>query len=180
MKVIAVTGSPHPQGPSVTLTNCFIEGAKSAGHEVAVYDVNALNIRGCQGCGACKKQGVDCIIQDDLANYWKDLHECGALIVSGPNYCAQLCGPLITYMNRHYCLLDGDWQVRVHEGIKLFGVFSQGHGDPQAYQEAYRWFLHDFEARKMQLCGAIVHTGKCTEEDFLRMQEQAREWGRNL
>ena len=85
-----------------------------------------MRVRGCQGCRACKQKGIDCVVKDDLTPYWEDLHTCDALLVSSPNYASTVTGPMITYMNRHYCLLDENWQPRIKPGIKLIGVFAQG------------------------------------------------------
>ena len=180
MKVVAIYGSPHEDGPSSVLTREVVRGAKDAGHEVVEYFINKMNLQGCQACGTCKKDKVDCILQDDLQPYWKELHECGALIVSAPNYCSQVCGPMITYMNRHYCLITADG-VRVHPGIKLIGVFSQGAGERyDAAEAAYDWFLGDFQNRDMVLHAKIVHTGNMTLESGAGTMKQAYEAGKSL
>ena len=129
MKVIAVMGSPRKGGRSDAVCERVLQGARDGGHEVVVYRVNDMNLRGCQGCGYCKDNNHDCILATDLKPYWKDLHEAGVLVLSAPNYCSRICGPMITYMNRHCCLIgrnENGGFVRVHPGIKLIGVFSQG------------------------------------------------------
>ena len=163
MKVVAVLGSPHEHGPSSTLAKEILRGAADAGHDTVVYNINDMNIKGCQACGYCKDNGADCIIEDDLKPYWKDLHECGALILASPNYCGNVTGPMITFMNRHYCIMMRDGTVTVDPGIKLVGVFSQGNGNKEAYISRYKEYLHDFEARKMELVDIIVHTKR---EDY--------------
>ena len=180
MKVVAVLGSPHNDGPSSVLAREVLRGAKDAGHEVVEYVINDMNVRGCQACGTCKREKVDCILQDDLAPYWKDLHECGALLVAAPNYCSQVNGPMITYMNRHYCLITADG-VRVHPGIKLIGVFSQGAKDNyEAAEKAYDWFLKDFQNRDMVLHAKIVHTGKDAWDADSELMKRAYEAGKTL
>lgn len=180
MKVIAVIGSPHAQGPSATLTRAFLRGAEDAGHETVVYSVNDMTFQGCQGCRVCKEQGCDCILADDLQPYWKDLHEAGALVVSAPNYAGQICGPMITFMNRHYCLLDKDWQCRLQPGVKVLGIFSQGNGDPTAYLPQYQWFMHDFQNRDMTLLDILVHTGADSAAPGSPLAEHAYRLGREL
>ena len=180
MKVVVVTGSPHPNGPCNTLCQELITVAKQPRQQAAPYDINALSIRGCQACRTCKEQDVDCILQDGLAPYWKDLHECGALVVSAPNYCSQVCGPMITYMNRHYCLIRGDGKLRIHPGIKLIGIFSQGREDTQAYLPQYEWFLGDFENRKMVRTGLLIHSARGSQEDYDALKKQAYQLGRSL
>ena len=168
MKVLGILGSPHADGPSSSLAREVLRGAEEAGHEVKIYSLKDMNIRGCQACGYCKAHWCDCILEDDLKPYWRDLQECGALVLAAPNYCGQISGPMITYMNRHYCLMmmaDGKGIPRIHPGIQVIGVFSQGNADTDAYRKAYDWYLHDFEARRMQVRDILIHTSKMTSEE---------------
>ncbi|MGI6367017.1 MAG: flavodoxin family protein [Anaerolineae bacterium] len=180
MHIIGVLGSPHSAGPSSTLAREVLRGAQDAGHTVKIYELNQMSVRGCQGCRTCKDQGVDCIVEDDLLPYWAELHSAGGLVVSAPNYASQVCGPMITYMNRHYCLLDRDWKVRIHPGIKLVGVFSQGNQNREQYLPVYRWFLGDFENRDMQLVDTIVHTRADAVTPGSPLMERAYRVGRSL
>ena len=181
MKVIAVLGSPHEDGPSSTIARRVLDGARDAGHEVKVYEINKMDVRGCQGCRHCKENNVDCILDDALKPYWKELHSAGALVVSAPNYASNICGPMITYMNRHYCLLDKDWKVRVHPGIKLIGVFSQGRPEHNAFFDAnYKWYLADFQNRKMELVDMIVHMGRESTAQDSPVMKRAYEAGKGL
>jgi multimeric flavodoxin WrbA len=180
MKIVAVLGSPHKEGPSSTLAREVLRGARDAGHDVSVYEINDMNVRGCQGCRYCKEHDADCIVEDDLQPYWPELHGAGALVVSAPNYASQVCGPMITYMNRHYCLLDKDWKVRIHPGIKLVGVFSQGNADSSAYLAQYNWFVGDFQNRDMVLVDTIVNTRETSTEPGSALMERAYRVGNSL
>lgn len=183
MKIVAVLGSPHPEGPSSSLAQEVIRGARDAGHEVKIYQLNDMVFKGCQGCGYCKSHEGDCIMEDDLKPYWKDLHECSALILSAPNYASNVRGDMITFMNRHYCLFtikDGKFTLKIHPGIKLIGIFSQGNQDPEAYMDHYKWFLGDFENRAMELQDILVHTGGMTPEEESAMRCRAYALGKGL
>lgn len=140
MKIVAVLGSPKKDSVSSAIAKEVLRGAEEAGHDIVIYNINDMNIKGCQACGYCKKHHVDCILEDDLSQYWKDLHECGALILASPNYCAQVSGPMITFMNRHYCLMMSDGP-RIKPGIKLVGVFSQGNRKQDAVVCVVRIYL---------------------------------------
>lgn len=180
MKVVAVFGSPHPDGPSARIARAVLEGARAAGHEIVEYHLNDMHVRGCQACGCCKRDQVDCILQDDLRPYWQDLHECGALVLAAPNYCSQICGPMITFMNRHYCLITAAG-VRLHPGVRLVGVFSQGARERyDAAEQAYDWFLRDFCNRDMVLHAKLVHTGADPLDADSPLLRQARQAGLTL
>ena len=79
MKVIAVLGSPREQSYSTTLAREVLRGAADAGYQVVVYEINRMDVKGCQGCRYCKDNDADCNLEDDLQPYWKDLHESGHL-----------------------------------------------------------------------------------------------------
>lgn len=179
MKVIGVLGSPHEKGPSATIAREVLRGAADAGHEVIVYSLKDMNVQECQACGYCKAHWCDCVIKDDLEPYWKELQECDALVLAAPNYCSQVAGPMITYMNRHYCLMMKGGP-RIHPGIKLIGVFSQGNTDADAYMGAYRWFLNDFKARGMEVQDIIVHTSVMSFETGSELMQRAYEDGKKL
>ena len=180
MKVVAVLGSPREDSFSSALAREVLRGALDAGHEVVTYEINKMNVRGCQGCRYCKEHNTDCIVPDDLEPYWKDLLTSGALVVSSPNYASQVCGPMITFMNRHYCLLDKDWKVRVHPGIKVVGVFSQGNGNPEAYLTQYNWYLGDFQNRDMVLVDTLIHAGRHPLTPDGELMRRAYHTGKNL
>ena len=164
---------------SSTLAREVIRGAEAAGWETSVYEIEKMHVRGCQGCRACKNNGIDCIVQDDLAPYWKELHECDALLVSAPNYASTVCGPMITYMNRHYCLLDKDWKPRIKPGIRLIGIFSQGQKDPEKYLANYNWYLGDFENRGMIRHKLMIHGGyePLSQEELAQAFDAGRSLG---
>ena len=90
---------------------------------------------------------------------------------------------MIMYMNRHYCMIgmkEGKGFVRLHPGIKLIGVFSQGNGDKEAYKDNYMWYLNDFCNRDMVLEKMIVHTRNDSLEPDSEIMKEAYEAGRNL
>lgn len=181
MKVVAVVGSPRADGVCAKVVNQLIAGAKDAGHEVVVYDVNKMNLHGCMACGYCRANNADCIQNDDMKQYFEELHSCGALIVSAPNYYAQVAGPMITFMNRHYCLTNAERKTRLTPGIKLIGVFAQGAPEKfDKYDEAYKWYLGTFLAKEMKQEGMIVVGGDSDLSPEGKIMSGAYEMGKNL
>jgi len=179
MKLVAVISSPHKDGVSTQLVHEVVRGAKEKGYEVVEYRLNDIDLRPCQACGYCKKNGVDCVQNDGLKNYWKDLHEADALIVSSPVYCGLLNGPFISYMDRHYCLL---WEkgCRLHPGVKLVGCFTQGRDKLDYYMPHFKHILADFENRDMVTQGILVQSTRMSEEARLGLYKKAYELGKSL
>ena len=86
---------------------------------------------------------------------------------------------MITYMNRHYCLMMRDGP-RIRPGIKLVGVFSQGQQDQDMYRENYKWYLHDFEERRMVLTDMIIHTSQTPYDRESEIMKKAYQIGNAL
>lgn len=67
---------------------------------------------------------------------------------------------MVTFMNRHYCLIDRGRKPRIHPGIKLVGVLSQGGPTVnETSQRNYQWYLKDFQNRGMAPVDMLVATG---------------------
>ena len=163
MLVLAIKGSPRKEGKTNKIIDEILRGAKDAGHEVKVYNVGNMAIKGCQSCYACKDRITDCVIDDELKEYFGDLHNAAALIVGAPNYASNVCGQMVAFMNRHYCLVDEPRNVHVPAGIKVIGVFAQGRPDKSTYMDMYKWYMSDFERRHMELLDIIVASGNGRE-----------------
>lgn len=181
MKITVVLGSPRDASISTRIAMRVIEGARNAGHKVKIYKVNEMDILGCHGCGCCRKYDTDCVIEDDMEEYFKDLRESGALILTSPNYYSQVAGPMITFMNRHYCLSDKDRRPRIQPGIKLIGIFAQGApADYEKYQANYDWYLSTYTSKDMELAGRLIAGGDTDTSDESAIMKQAYELGISL
>lgn len=66
MKVAAFNGSPRIGGNIDILLAETIRPIEDAGHKVAKFTLNEMNIRPCQDCGGCEGTGR-CVRTDDMA-----------------------------------------------------------------------------------------------------------------
>lgn len=85
MKVTAIVASPRKGGNCDVLTDEAIKGAKENGADVTKYFLQDLEIEGCRACGHCG-DGIDCIIEDDMATILADMLDSDAIIFSTPIY----------------------------------------------------------------------------------------------
>lgn len=181
MKVVVMSGSPRANGVSEKVVQQVIAGAKAAGHEVVTYNINQMEVHGCLGCGYCRANNADCCQKDDMVPYFEDLHTCGALVVTSPNYYSQIVGPMITFMNRHYCMTTADHKTRLTPGVKLVGIFVQGAPESyEKYMDNYRWYMNTFLSKDMVEAGMLVVGGDSDLSPQGAIMQQAYQIGSSL
>lgn len=178
MKITIVLGSPRLESISTKMAQEFARGAQENGHEIVTYNINEMDVMGCQGCGLCRKYNSDCVVEDDLADYFADLWESDVLVITAPNYYSHVAGPMITFMNRHYCLFDKEKQPRFKESKKLFAFFAQGAPEGfERYMPNYEWYIGTFTQKNMELGKMLICGGNSNVDAFL---EEAYQAGKNL
>ncbi len=85
MKILAISGSPHADGNTVTLLNQAIKGVQVEGGEGELFSVAGKTIQPCEGCGACSEKGI-CKIKDDMQPLIKKMLEADGIIFGTPVY----------------------------------------------------------------------------------------------
>ncbi len=67
MKIVVINSSPHSETQSTSryLAQKFVEGAKSAGHEIFIFDAANETTNPCKGCNHCGIDGY-CIFNDAI------------------------------------------------------------------------------------------------------------------
>ena len=131
-KIVAFVGSPRKNGFSTTLLNQVLEGAKAAGAEVVVYDLNGENIKGCQGCSYCRTH-EGCATQDSLQPMYKDIQEATGIVASFPIYMCGISAQAKAWLDRMYPMWDNSMVPR-YPGKKAVAIYSQGNGDPNCFK----------------------------------------------
>ncbi len=181
MKAIVVYGSKRSGSTSKAAISHILKGAKEAGYdEIVEYDINKIDLKGCVNCGACKKSDGFCVINDDLKGYFEELKTADALIISSPNYMSNVIGPMVTFMNRHYSLRDGERNIKLKNKVKLVSVYSQGApAEMPNYEANYDWLTNCFVGMGMENCGKVVMRGAMPEEGA-EIFAKAYEIGKNL
>lgn len=91
MKVIAFNGSPRKGGNTQLLLQEAVKGAKDAGADVTVYDLNWMNIHPCQNCGGCAETGR-CVVPDDMQKVHEEIRTADRIILASPIFFFGLSG----------------------------------------------------------------------------------------
>ena len=104
-QILALLGSPLPEGNTAKLLKQAIAGAEKAGCEVTPIDVPSLEFSSCREMYFCKEQS-SCIMEDDMGTMYPLLKNMDSLIIATPVMTMGVPGHLKSFMDRcqvFYC-----------------------------------------------------------------------------
>lgn len=85
MKILALQGSPRMRGNTAILLNQFVNGARAAGAEVDVVNLQEKNIHPCDMCDMCEcGEKAVCVYNDSMRDVMKQVHGADALVLATP------------------------------------------------------------------------------------------------
>jgi multimeric flavodoxin WrbA len=116
MKLLAIQSSPNLGGLTAETANQVIKGAKIAGHETELINLNDVVIKKCKACdggwGQCRREGT-CILEDDFAEIIGKIKEADAFVFTTPVYWHDLSESAKTFLDRMR-------RVETHHGFKRY------------------------------------------------------------
>ena len=186
MNIVALLGSPRPNGNSAAIANRFTETAASLGARVTNFQLNRLTYRGCQGCYACKKGLDHCVLKDDLTQVLDAVAAADLVVLASPVYYGDITAQLKGFIDRTFSYLKPDYLTNPAPSRlspkRLVFVLTQGHPDPTSFADIfprYEGFLkwQGFtETRLIRACGyGPSSVDKVPDSILLEAETAARE-----
>ncbi|MCS7232598.1 MAG: flavodoxin family protein [Synergistetes bacterium] len=125
--VIGIVGSPRRGGNTDILVDEVLKGASLKGAKIKKYFLNELNIKGCQGCFACQKDGK-CVQSDDMKLIYEDLISEEAFVIGSPIYMNYVTAQTKLFLDRLLPFFKIGVGTRLDKEKKCILVYSQGGG----------------------------------------------------
>lgn len=106
MKILMLTGSPHPAGASALLADEYTAGAEAAGHQVLRFNAAQLDIHPCIGCDHCRQPASAgrCVFEDDMQAIYPHLLDADVVTLVTPLYYFDMTAQLKTVVDRFYAV----------------------------------------------------------------------------
>lgn len=106
-KIIGINGSIRKGFNTDLMVQKCLEGAKSVGAEVKLYQISDLkNLKPCQSCLQCKridhKFDGKCVVKDDLAPILKEIKDVDAIVIGSPIYWGMVSSAIHPVLERMY------------------------------------------------------------------------------
>jgi multimeric flavodoxin WrbA len=99
MKVVAVVGSPRPQGNTELIAAYALKAIGEEGIETELVPLAGKDIRPCRACMACLEK-EECSIKDDLMPVYRKMRAADGIILASPVYFGSCTGLLKSLMER--------------------------------------------------------------------------------
>ena len=112
MKTVILFGSPRKAGNTRQLVNVFSETMKKNGHDIRLLNLNDMNVRPCQGCLMCAKEGK-CRINDDMKDIRRYMLESDLVVYATPTYWWGPSAQLKLVIDRSISFLDENLDSRI-------------------------------------------------------------------
>ncbi len=107
MKIVTIYGGPRPQGNTAAVLGWIEETLREEGHTVERFDLNELDIKGCQGCYACAGtlDAPGCVVRDDAQRILGAMVGADAIAYASPLYMWGVSGQLKLILDRGMSLV---------------------------------------------------------------------------
>ena len=159
MKIIALLGSPRPEGNSAVLAKAFLDACQSRGAAVETHVLNKMQYKGCQACMSCKSKTEACILEDDMTPVYEAIRQADVLVIASPVYFGDFSGQLKTAFDRFYAYLDANFASRLPAGKQSVFILTQGMPEEEQFKDIfprYEMFMKWFDFQKnhfIRACG---------------------------
>jgi len=163
MKIIGFIASPRKQGNTAWIVNKTIEGAKEQGTETQSWHFSDLDIKPCQGCLCCHKQGDrGCVINDDMQKLYDAIEQADAIVLGSPIYMGQMSAQAKIFTDRLFAQISPRFSPHFRERAvkkKLILTFNQGNPDTSLFQQYIDYTKHIFEMLEFDVKAVPVVAG---------------------
>lgn len=173
MNIVALMGSPRPNGTSTTLARKFLANAEVRGFTPIVHELNSLTYRGCQGCYACKTSREDCVLQDDLTRVLADVAKADVLVLATPIYFGDPTAQLKGFIDRTFSYFTPDYRTsatpsRLAPGKKLVFIQTQSNPDETFYADVYPKYSAFLKRNSFGEAHLLCARGVSTLDDIVK------------
>ncbi|MBO4876445.1 MAG: flavodoxin family protein [Ruminococcus sp.] len=102
MKILVLNGSPKRENSdTMHITRAFLDGMKEAApQDIHIVNIIDRHIEFCTGCFTCKRNGGECIHDDDMKALLSEVMESDLLLLSFPLYAYGMPAPLKAFIDR--------------------------------------------------------------------------------
>ena len=182
MKVLGFVGSPRKGANTDMLVSEVLIGAAEKGAQTAIYNINELNIRGCQSCFYCS-DNIGCAQKDGMQNFYEEIRNAEAVVLGCPIYMWQVSAQTKVFVDRLLPFLNPEYAIKGENGKSLIMVYTHWEEDPETFRAYFDMTNQMMESIGFKIRNSLIGAGMegtdCVKERK-GLMEKARMIGRSL
>ncbi len=189
MKILAIQGSPRPEGNTQAVLDLVMDAAVQSGASTEVVQLSEYHdLSGCIECFACQHtlDEPGCVVEDDMQDVLAKMLEADVIVLATPVFCWSPCWYLKMLMDRCYCLFKfkGGEQVDcLIAGKKMAAVISSGGPEDDGADLVQESIRRLAKFADTEWLGALV-AANVKDVESLRadqdLADRAKDFGRKL
>lgn len=182
MKVLGFTGSPRKNSNTEILVQAALEGAREAGADTEVFNLNNISINPCKACMHCKEDNGECATQDDMQNIYRQIQMADAFILGTPVYMWQMTAQAKLFTDRLYANFGTGFEEK-HGKKDMALIFSQGNPDENMFKEYFNYTRNMFNFLGYNVTDLLSSQGNIAPGEVKNKEdtmEKARKIGQKL
>jgi multimeric flavodoxin WrbA len=180
-KIVVLNGSPRKAGSTAALAGELLKAAQLSGADIKDFNLNLMNIRGCQSCYACKKTG-ECVVKDDMQQIYQAIDEADGVIFATPVYMLQMTAQMKLAIDRLYRYFKEDFTNSLAPGKKAVFAVTQGNGDIASFRNYFEMTSNSlkmlgFADSRLLIAGGLRDPKQLLEnKEALQQAAEIGEW----
>ncbi len=182
MRVVAFNGSPRKEGNTFLAIRLAAAELEAQGIGTETIHVGDKPLRGCIGCGACRRNRDEkCALPDDGVNGWIQLMKnADGIILGSPVHYSGIGATMKSFLDRAFYVSGSNGNIMRHKvGASLVAVRRSG-GLP-AFEQLNRYLLYSEMLIPASNYWNVIHGGAPGEvERDLEGVQIMRVLGRNM
>lgn len=174
-KILAINGSPRPQGNTTFLLQHFMEGASQHSNQLEVFHPHELNLEHCHGCLRCNVLKRCSIYGDDWEELSGKILDADVLVFACPIYFHHLPAPVKMMLDRFRSfnnvqitekgLIHTPWQEWKKDFVLLLSMGSPDDADAEPVVDLFKYVtsilgsenrLHVIKATRLAVTKQVV------------------------
>lgn len=189
MRILALQGSPRPEGNTQAVLELVLGAARQAGADAETIQLSSLkNLTGCIECFTCKQEADKpaCAIDDDMQGILARALLADVLVWATPVFCWSPSWLLKAALDRFYCMFkftDLGNVTSLLAGRRMAVVITAGGGDDDGADLVTETCRRMAQFGQAQWLGALV-ASHVESPDAIRadaeLAERARAFGQQL
>lgn len=177
MKIVGFVGSPRKRGNTELLVREILAGADEKGAETKCFHLNAVDMKGCQGCMKCK-EGDKCGVRDGMSPLYDEILSASGIVVGSPIYMLQISGQTKLFLDRLYALVDINDKPRIRPGLPVVLVYTQLESNPEAFKTYFDSMHFIFEGLGFYVADTLIAAGTWERGDVVKQEELMKKAGK--